>query len=155
MSDETIWKRQESYRSAALHWNNLANQRLFDFNKQLLGLATILLPLTASIIVVDGVREFEKTLLIVGWIFLGISIITGCIQIMVDAYYFRDISIDSSRRELIFSSNKTEPEMQAAVEALGKIPAESTDLPITIQVFTIFVGLLLIMIVAGSLLWKI
>lgn len=154
--EETIQRNKDAFQRAALYWNNLANQRLFDFHKQLLGLATLLLPLTASIVLVESIKlkEFEKTLLLLGWVFLGISIVAGYIQILMDATYFNYLSNDSSQREEIWSSNKKIEDMEKETQVLGKTSPSSTVTPLWIQTFSIFVGLSLLMVVAGSLLFK-
>lgn len=107
----------DRFQKAALYWNNLANQQIFELNKQLLSLAFIILPLTASIIAVEFIkpREFEKTLLILGWIFLFLSIILGFVQILLDAIYFNYLSNDSSTREYLWSQNKENDDIKKEV----------------------------------------
>lgn len=154
--EDKIARNKDSAQRAALHWNKLANERLFDLHKQLLGLATLLLPLTASIVIVDSVKllEVEKTLLLLGWAFLGISIIAGLIQLIIEAKYFNYLSNDSSCREEIWSSERSIEDMQKETKALGRTNPSSTLIPLSIQTFSIFIGLSLIMIVATFLLLR-
>lgn len=144
----------DRFQRAALYWNSLANQQIFELNKQLLAFATIILPLTASIVVVDTIqlREYEITLLIFGWIFLFLSIIIGLIQTWIDARYFNYVSNDSSSREWLWSQDKDNNEVKKEVERLGSIKLSSSSAPTLFQVFFVFSGLLIIMFVAVSIL---
>lgn len=155
MEGEDINRRnQEKFGSAALFWIGLANQQLFELNKQLIGLAIVVLPLTASIIAVDlTLREFQKTLILISWVFLFISIISGFIQLFVDVLYFKYLSNDSSKRQEIWRRTdiKTE-EKERATDALGKVKESSTHVPLYLQAFSIVFALILIMIVASSFL---
>ena len=139
----------------ALFWIKLANKCHFDLKKQLLGLATILLPLTASIVVVpidtiDIVGQ-DKNLIISGWLFLALSIILGLVQTKKDIDYFVRQSRDSNLREHlrnVLPGNSAEK----AVSALPSVPPQSTHAPLYFQAIALLVGLLLIMSVATKLL---
>lgn len=144
----------DRFQKTALYWNNLANQQIFEINKQLLAFATIILPLTASIVVIDTIqpREYEVTMMIFGWIFLFLSIISGLIQAWMDARYFNYLSNDSSSREQLWSQNKDNGEIKKEVEQLGNIKPFSSSIPTLFQIFFVFSGLLIIMLVAASML---
>ena len=144
----------DRFQRAALYWNNLANQQIFEINKQLLALATIILPLTASIVVIDTIqlREYEVTMLIFGWMFLFLSIISGLIQVWIDARYFNYVSNDSSSRERLWSQDKDNNEVKKEVERLGSIKPFSSSVPTLFQGFFVLFGLLIIMLVAVSIL---
>lgn len=155
--DENIRQRnKDSAQNAALFWIRLANDRLSEINKHLLGLATILLPLTASIVISPiKFREYEKTLMIIGWVFLFISIIAGFMQIVIDAIYFKDLSRDSSKREVLWSDTNSDiRNIDKDIKALGNTPASSTHIPLILQSLAISLGLFLIMLVAVLLLIK-
>ena len=154
-TEEKQWH-LDRYQKAALYWNNLANQRVFELNRQLLALATIILPLTASIIAIDFIkpREFEKTLLLIGWVFLFLSIILAFVQIWIDANYFSYLSQDSSTREELWSHDRENEKIKKDVDALGKVKGSSTFIPTIFQAFFVFTGLLFIMIVASSMLLR-
>lgn len=155
-NNEDIRQRnKDAAQRAALFWVEFANKRIFEINKQLLTLATILLPITASVVGVEflTLREFEKTMLVMGWILIFISIVTGGIQILIDAKYFLYLSRDSSKREVLWSnSNRNVEDIEKDVKSLGSVPGSSTHCPLVIQALAIFSGLLLIMIVAANLL---
>lgn len=156
-NDEEIRQRnKDSYQRAALFWIDLANQRLSSFNKQLLTIAAILLPLTASLVAANFIdlRDFEKALLIIVWISLGFSLVGGVVQIIIDANYFKYLSRDSSRREEIWSGNDTNEEMTKQTKLLGKTEPTSTHIPLWLQAFTLGQGLLLILVIAISLLLR-
>lgn len=144
----------DRFQRAALYWNSLANQQIFEVNKQLLAFATVILPLTASIVVIDTIqlREYEVTMLIFGWIFLFLSIISGLIQVWIDARYFNYVSNDSSSREWLWSRDKDNNEIKKEVEQLGSIKPSSSPTPTLFQGFFVFFGLLIIMLVAVSIL---
>lgn len=144
----------DRFQRAALYWNNLANQQIFELNKQLLGLATIILPLTASVVVIEIIklREYEKTLIIMGWICLFLSIVLGLVQICIDSVYFNYVSNDSSSREKLWAQDKDNNQIKEEVERLGSIKPSSSPTPTLFQVFFVFSGLLIIMLVAVSLL---
>lgn len=144
----------DRFQRVALYWNNLANQQIFEVNKQLLAFATVILPLTASIVVIDTIqlREYEVTMLIFGWIFLFLSIISGIIQVWIDARYFNYVSNDSSSRERLWSRDKDNNEIKKEVEQLGSIKPSSSAIPTLFQGFFVFFGLLIIMLVAVSIL---
>lgn len=151
---DLIQRNKDAYQRGAFFWINLANQRLGDFNKQLLAFAVVLLPLTASIILsrID-LNTFEKTLLVISWVFLGISILAGLIQILIDQDYFKKLSRDSSKREEIWSDLfRPIADLEKDTRALAKVNESSTHDPIKIQAIFLFIGLLLIMISAGSIL---
>ena len=155
--NETIRQRnKDSVQKAALFWIELANDKLSEINKQLLSLSAILLPLTASVVISPiTFREYEKTLMLLGWMFLFSSIIAGFIQIALDAVYFKDLSRDSSKREVLWSdSNRDIRDIEKDVKAIGDTPSSSSHLPLILQSLSISIGLLFIMVVAISLLLR-
>lgn len=139
----------------AKFWIKLANECHFELKKQLLGLATILLPLTASIVVIPpntvDIVEQDKNLIISGWLFLEISIILGLIQTKKDIDYFVKVSRDSSLREHLRNVLPADC-AEKAVNVLPSVPPQSTHVPLYFQALALFVGLLLIMAVATKLL---
>ena len=142
----------ERFNNSALYWNNLANQRIFELNRQLLYISTLLLPVTASIITIDNIvlREFEKTLILLGWIFIFLSIIIGLVQVWIDSGYFAYLSNDSSRREEYWSKNEPNSKIKELVKLLGKTQSSSSMAPTYFQAILTFTGLLFIMVVAAS-----
>lgn len=152
-AEEKRWH-LDRFQKAALYWNNLANQQIFELNKQLLAFATIILPLTASITVIDSIklREYQIMLLILGWISLFLSIISGFIQIWIDAKYFNYVSNDSSTREFLWSQDEDNNKIKDAVDKLGHIKPSSSPTPTYFQIFFVLTGLLMIMTVAVSML---
>ncbi len=142
----------ERFNNAALYWNNLGNQRIFELNRQLLYISTLLLPITASIITVDSIklREFEKTFILLGWIFIFTSIIVGLIQVWIDAHYFVYLSNDSSTREEYWSKDEENKKIKEWINLLGKTRPSSSIVSTYFQAFLTFTGILLIMIVAAS-----
>lgn len=146
----------DRFQKAALYWNSLANQQGFELNKQLLVFATILLPLSASIVVVDTIqlRGNEIVLLIIGWIFLFLSIIFGLIQIWTDARYFIYISNDSSKREWLWSQNKDNNKIKKEVDKLGSVKPYSPFVSSIFQAILVFSGMLFIMLVAVFILGR-
>ena len=151
---EYKWKNKESYSKRALFWIRLANEKIDELNRQLLGLSFLLLPLTASIAITNiPTKEFQKTLIIVSWFFLFFSIIFGLIQIAIDANYFKLLSRDSSRRESIWADfTQSISNLERKTKSLGYMQGSSTFVALCFQIFTIFIGILLIMIVAGTIL---
>ncbi len=149
-------RNKDAYQRGAFFWIDLANQRLGDFNRQLLSLAVILLPLTASVILSDlKLREFEKTLLILSWVSLGISVVAGLIQILIDTNYFKDLSRDSSKREKIWSDLfRPIADLEKDTKALGEVKGSSTHDPLKLQALFLLIGLVFIMIIAGSILFR-
>lgn len=155
MDDEVNRINQERFSSSAKFWISLANQQLFELNKQLLSISFLLLPLTASILLVETLilREYQKTLLGLSWIFLFISIVFGLLQIVIDAFYFKSLSRNNSQKEVVWHQrNKTSEQKEKETEALGGVKETSTFIPLIGQTFTIIVAILLVMSVATSLL---
>lgn len=156
--DETDIKQRskDSYQRGAFFWIDLANRRLEDFNRQLLSLAVILLPLTSSILLSDiKLKDFEKTFLVLSWISLGVSIIAGFIQIGIDVVYFKDLSRDSSKRERIWSDFfRPITDLERETKALGEVKGSSTHDPLKLQALTLFIGLAFIMLIAGFILFS-
>lgn len=152
-TEEQRWH-LDRYQRASLYWNNLSNRQVFELNKQLLALATIILPLTASVVVVDTIqlREYEVTLLIFGWVFLFLSIASGLVQIWIDAKYFNYLQNDASTREQEWSQDKNNNEIKKEVRQLGMTEPSSSFVPTLSQVLFIIFGLIIIMSVAVSLL---
>lgn len=147
-------RNKDSAQNAALFWIKLANDRLSEINKQLLGIALILLPLSGSITLSDETLCYsEKQLLIRGWFLLFISVMLGFVQILVDAFYFKYLATDSSSREFIWSnSSRHVLDSEKEVLMLGKVRAQSTHIPLFFQAVTLFFGLTLIMFVMYKLL---
>src|SRR5690242_9024545 len=77
-ANEIIRQRnKDSFHDSALYWNKLANERLFEISKQLLGIAFIILPLTGTIVLSDKtISSSNFHLLIWGWISLFTSVIS-------------------------------------------------------------------------------
>ena len=155
INEERGYREKVRMGNNALFWIKLANNRLSELNKQLLSLAMLLLPLTASIVVIPPddlkLKECNKDLLKYGWLFLGISIVAGLIQVVVEAHYFKRLSNDSSQRERFFDELPFDS-ADKANRKLKSVPGQSTHIPLHVQVYTLFAGLLLIMIVALELL---
>lgn len=154
-SEEIRQRNKDAAQNAAFFWIQLANDRLSEINKQLLGIASILLPLTGSITLADiKLHQSEKNLLTISWVLLFISIAAGFWQIVVDAAYFRDLSKDNSTREVIWSDTKLPfTKMDKKIRKLGHVSSSSTHIPLIVQGITISTGLLLIMWVAYRLLF--
>ena len=153
--DEQIRQRnKDSFHNAALYWNNLANERVFEISKQLLGIALIVLPLTGSIVLADKkISQCNTTLLVVGWFMLFISVISGFINLWIEAKYFVYLSNDSSTREEIWSDTSTLlSKLDEKTVSLGKTKAESSPVPLIVQGVALFIGVFFIMITAYSLL---
>lgn len=142
----------------ALFWINLANDCYFHLRNQLIVLATILLPLTASVVVIPKDSKSiliaqEKTLFIYGWLFLGISICLGLIQAWIDANFFRKLSNDSSLREH-FRNSLSADQADNAVRLLPPVQSSSSHFPLFFQAIFLFGGILLIMSVAAGMLLR-
>lgn len=146
-------RNKDAFQKSALHWNNLANERLFEISKQLLGITLIILPLTGSIILANRIiTPNEIELFVFGWITLFISIISGFINLWTEAKYFQYLSNDSSLREVIWSdSNRSVKEMDKKTTKLGSTKSISSPVPLIIQIATLFLGVILIMFVIYSL----
>lgn len=145
---------KEGYSERALFWIDKANQQLSEFNKQLLVLATFLLPLTASVVVTSiKLSESQKIFLMIGWVYLFLSIVSGLIQYFIDANYFKNLSRDSSKREEIWSDlSRPKNQMEKETKDLGKVPEQSSFFPLTLQAFSLVAGIFLIIFVAITLL---
>ena len=154
MEMEIIQRSKDRHEKAAFYWNQLANDRVKELNSQLIGLASILLPLTAGIVVVDiPLEAHHKTLLIISWAFLLISIISGLIQIAIDTMYFKNLSDDESMRDYMYSQpNKTVSEIVSEINSLGKTKPSSGHCALLIQGISVFLGLTIVMVVAMLLL---
>lgn len=147
-------RNKDSFQNAALYWNKLANERVFEIGKQLLAIAFIILPLTGSIVFSNKViSPFNFYLLVLGWILLFSSIISGFVNFWTEAKYFNYLSNDSSTREQIWSnSNKLVSKMDEETNRLGATKPASSLCPLIIQGGALLLGVLLIMIVVCSLL---
>lgn len=154
--DEKLRQRnKDSFQHAALYWNKLANDRVFEISKQLLGIALIILPLSGSIVLANKRIDCdEKNLLFFGWILLFTSIVSGFINLWKEATYFQYLSIDSSAREEIWSdTNRSVQDLDKDTDKLGKTRSQSSTIPLIIQITALFFGVFLIMIVIYSLLF--
>lgn len=147
----------ERFTTAALYWNSLANQRYFELNKQLLSLASILLPLTASIALVkpSPLNNVLRSLLVVGWGSLFTSILFGLFQIWKDTNYFAYLMADSSLREKFWCNPQmSNAEKEKAVDVLGETKSRGNIYPLFLQILFLLIGLLFIMIAAILLLYR-
>jgi len=154
-SDEELRRRnKDSFGKAALYWISLANERLFEISKQLLGIALILLPLTGSVILADvKLTHADLKLLVYGWIALFVSISAGFLNYWIEAKYFKYLSNDSSTREEIWS-NTTESikHMDEKTRKLGRTKANSSFIPTAIQGASLLIGLFIIISVIYNIL---
>lgn len=144
--------------SDALFWINLANESYFHLRNQLITLATLLLPLTASIVILSKDSKVlpssqEKNLLIIGWILLGASIVFGLIQTWVDSTFFKGLSGDSSLREH-FRNNLPGALADRVIKLLPHTPSKSTHWPLFFQTLTLLGGIIFIMFVAHGMLQR-
>ncbi len=156
--EEINFQEKQKLGSDALFWIRLANDSYFDLRNQMIVLSTILLPLSASIVIItkDSIVRpdaNDKQLLLAGWIFLGLSILFGLIQTWVDSTYFKSLSSDSSLREH-FRNNLSYDEAEKVVRLLPPVQGQSTLLPLLLQMVLLFGGLLMIMFVAAGMLSK-
>lgn len=153
--DEHLRQRnKDTFHNAALYWNKLANERLFEITKQLLGITLIILPLTGSIVLTDKILcKSEINLLVYGWLFLFASIISGFINLWIEAKYFNYLSNSNSSREEIWSdSNKLVERMTEETNKLDKTKPSSSFIPLIIQSITLLLGVFFIILVIYSLL---
>lgn len=149
-------RNKDSYQKDALFWIDLSSQRLINLNSQLLGFTAILLPLTASIVLSDiKLEEREKWLLVLIWVLLIISIVAGLIQICIDMIYFRGLSRDSSNREKIWSDfSRPIVDLEKQTKKLGQVKESSTHAPLIIQAIALVVGLVVLIFLAGFILFS-
>jgi len=136
--------------SDALFWNRLANDSYFQFRNQLIILATILLPLTASVVAIPKanleIQLIDKILLILGWICLGASIVFGLIQHWIDTVFFVELSADSSLREHIRKNLKVNIDIvDRVIDLLPTTKSKSAHWALIFQVLFLFGGILVIM----------
>ena len=153
-NEELRQRNKDSFQNAALYWNGLANERVFEITKQLLGIALIILPLTGTFLsVTKTISSFSLNLLVLSWIALFTSIISGFINLWKEASYFNYLSNDSSTREKIWSDpNRSVEEMDAETNKIGSTNSSSSFTPLIIQSISLLVGIFLIMIVVYGLL---
>ncbi len=154
--DETLRQRnKDAAQRAALFWIELANQRQSEIIRQLLALSSVILPLSASVIVLNiQLSQSDKILLLASWLLFLFSILSGLIQLLFDSDYFVKISRDSSKRESIWSdSSKQFNKANREVEALGPVPGSSTTVPLYIQEISFCIALILLVIIGCRLLF--
>lgn len=152
---EIIHENWHQSANEALYWNKMANDKLSEIDKQLLTIAFVLLPLTASVLGLNiNLNDVLKTILIGGWIFTFVSIICGFVHIIIEADFFRKYLDYNTHRSTIYHKNldKTLSTVEAKIEKLQSPSASSGHLFLILQGISISIGLLLIMIVAGFLL---
>lgn len=146
--DEEIRRRnKDSFQTAALYWNRFANERAIEISKQLLNIALVMLPLTGSIALANkAIPEVDLMLLLLGWIALFISIVSGFINFWLETKYFVYLSNDSSTREEIWSDTTTPiRELNRKTDELGRTKSESSLIPLVIQASALLIGVLFIM----------
>ncbi|MCL5431907.1 MAG: hypothetical protein M1484_02270 [Patescibacteria group bacterium] len=149
----TRQRNKDSAQRAALFWIKLTNERESEIVRQLLALAAIILPLSASILLANiTLLQIEKVLLMACWILLFVSIIAGFIQIIIDTRYFLKVSRDSSIRERLWSStNRSIKDIDNDIVKLGEIPGSSGDWSLIIQGVAFFLAILLLLAVGFSI----
>lgn len=155
--NETLRQRNtDRYHNAALYWNKLANERLFEVSKQLLAISLVILPLTGAIVLADKtINAKEGSLLLYGWGLLFISVGSGFYNFWTEAQYFNYLSKDSSTRESISSDpNLSGEEIDKRITKLDKTKPNSSFVPLIIQAGTLLVGVFLIMLVIYHLLFQ-
>ena len=155
-NEEIRHRNKDAAERAALFWIQLANERQSEIVRQLLGLSSVLLPLSASIVISKVIlNQIEIHLLVLSWILFLSSIAAGFIQIYLDSKFFVMISRDSSKRQELWSEGRRSVlSIERDVEALGKVSGESTSLPQKVQAVTFFLGLIFLMIVGSLILFN-
>ncbi len=88
-----------------------------------------------------------------GWIFLGASIVFGLIQTWIDATFFKDVSHDSSLREH-FRNNLPADQADRVISLLPPAKNKSAHWQLILQILLLFGGIVLIMIVAYGMLQR-
>lgn len=153
--EEQIRQRnKDAYQSAAIYWNGLANERLFEISKQLLAVAFILLPLTGTILFSDKMLSpRDSFLLVLSWVIILSSIILGFITFWLDSSFFQELSKDSSQRTVIWSDPLVSiNKMYDETSKLEQTKPNSTFIPLILQGATLFIGVVFVLLVVHHLL---
>lgn len=157
-NEELRRRNKDAAHQSAFHWISLTNKRVLEVNKQLLSLATVLLPLTGSIAAIQSRMDIGKSgrlLLIEGWSLLFASIIAGFIQLVIEISFLKRWAEYESKRESTFSNpNLPLENMEKDAQNLPIPSKSSSHIPLIFQAVSLFVGLVLIMLVALRLLFQ-
>lgn len=97
---------QERLVQAKFYWNSLANQRLFETSKNLITVATVIIPLILVILGLAGLDELtrlDRTLLSIVLILLFSSLAFGVKHIRREAEFFHRWAETESKRSAVFA----------------------------------------------------
>jgi len=154
------FKNQELHQKQASHYEDIANNVFIQLTRLFISLNVFLLTFTSPIFIqIKEMSEFERILLFIGWIFLLISIVAGIIQLVVEKKFYEGLAkYYYTIAGLYSSADNTEKafeevEKKKAVETTKNFRYESSNIPISIQIFSFIVGLVFILIVFYSILF--
>lgn len=155
--DEETRRRQfDRYDTWGRFWIELANTSLSDISKHLITAATILLPISASVLAIPiqidlGMRHALFAI----WFSLMVSICAGIFQSFEDGRYFRQVSVNNITRAEIYANGNLKLDEMRAMD--GRIPPINPIGPSTaayVQVSTFILATLLLLVLGYKILFS-
>lgn len=159
MSDDYLGKQQRKFEDFTEGYRKETNEIFRELVEQLILVGTVLLSVSAFIFNIQDISTklygYDKIILLLAWIFIIISLIMGISQLFIDHYFMaRWTRAKSNVVEGIARKTITEANIQEKVlEEQSKLPKESCTVPVWIQAITITIGIILLAVVMGTLLF--
>ncbi|MEO0076005.1 MAG: hypothetical protein ABIK31_07920 [candidate division WOR-3 bacterium] len=153
-------EQQRKFEDYAEGYRKETNEVFRELVRQLILVATVFLSFSAFIFYSkDLISKFsisDKHLLIISWIFIGVSIIFGIVQFFIDYYYFKQWTraklkiVDAICKSA--TNNENIPEIinnlpKIAEDAQKDIPTESSsEVFVWLQTISLIIGVILLVI---------
>jgi len=158
MSDYLI-KQQRKFEDYSENYRMEANKVFRELNQQLILFATAILSISLFVFRNDSflkkITNFDKHLLSMIWIFLGVSILSGIIQFFIDYFFFKKwANAKFSIAEGIAIGEINESNLHSkALEKQRNIPFESSTIAIWVESISLAIALILIILLMIKLIF--
>ncbi len=132
------------------YWNTMVNDKTLEINKQLLGIAAILIPLTGTILALPTQIHLTgeaKMALYIAISFLLVSVINGFADMIVGVRFFRTYQNWKIKEAKIWNKNILSRNINKIEDELDKLvlpPLSSTNIFLILQGIFISIALMLL-----------
>jgi hypothetical protein len=149
-------EQQKKFEEFAENYRKETNEVFRELVRQLILVATVFLSISAFVFYIKDLiikfSIFDKHCLMISWTLIGLSIIFGIIQIIIDYYFFRRWSNAKFyvADRLYIEHPKDEDIDKIAYDEQKGIPNSSTTLFVWLQVFFLIIGIILLVFIMSK-----
>ena len=154
--NDYLKEQQRKFEDYAEKHRTETNEVFRELVRQLILVATVFLSVSAFVFYVKDLivkfSIFDKHCLMSSWILIGLSIIFGIIQIIIDYYFFqRWTNVKFKVVDRIYLEHpKDEDVDKIAYSEQKDIPNSSTTLFIWFQIFSLVAGIILLIVIMSK-----